>query len=223
MMLNDTTIQMFRPFMRLLEELAGEKSEILICRLTTENVFEVVERQGNIHSYVVGDSLTSITPELLEECNDLYRTCSGLRGDRSFRSIVMSIHDECKISGCIVVNFDVSDLIYLQRYLSGITGIGQPLYPERYDDISQLLDNMLEKAWNEIGKPVSSMKKKDKRAFIKYLDDRGYFQIKKSTEKVMNFLDISKFTLYAHLEEIRSAGQSSLVVGNKKLQEDETP
>ena len=63
---------------------------------------------------------------------------------------------------------------------------------------------MYKRQQEEIGKPVIYMKKKDKREFIKYLDDRGFFQIKKSSDRITNYLDISKFTLYSHLEDIRS-------------------
>ena len=72
------------------------------------------------------------------------------------------------------------------------------------DDVGQMMDMIIEQASAVIGKPTVYMNRADKKNFIKHLDERGVFQIKKSSERVAKFLDISKFTLYACLEEIRA-------------------
>ena len=47
------------------------------------------------------------------------------------------------------------------------------------------------------------MTREDKIEFIKLLDDKGVFYITKSSEKVCQYLNISKYTFYNYLDTIR--------------------
>ena len=58
------------------------------------------------------------------------------------------------------------------------------------------------------------MTKDDKVIAVKYLDSKGAFLIKKSVEKVSEFYNISKFTLYNYLGEIKE--QDDLPASNKQ-------
>ena len=40
-------------------------------------------------------------------------------------------------------------------------------------------------------------------AVVRYLDEKGVFLIKKSAERVAEFLDISRFTVYNYLNEVK--------------------
>jgi predicted transcriptional regulator YheO len=75
--------------------------------------------------------------------------------------------------------------------------------------VNQLLDALLKKAMEEVGKPVSYMTRDDKIRVVKYLDQKGAFLITKSGNRICQFLDISKFTLYSYLDEIHSEIQPS--------------
>lgn len=76
-------------------------------------------------------------------------------------------------------------------------------------NVRDLLDFLLQECQIEIGKPVAAMSKEDKCKAIKYLDKKGAFLVKKSGDKVCKFFDISKFTLYNYLDEIRAAEGSA--------------
>ena len=77
------------------------------------------------------------------------------------------------------------------------------------NDVNQLLDALLQKAMEEVGKPVSYMTREEKIGVVKYLDQKGAFLITKSGNRICQFLDISKFTLYSYLDEVHSETQSS--------------
>ena len=51
------------------------------------------------------------------------------------------------------------------------------------------------------GKQLSMLTKEDKVAVVRYLDEKGAFLIKKSAERVADFLGISRFTVYNYLNE----------------------
>ena len=70
-------------------------------------------------------------------------------------------------------------------------------------DVSQLTDYLIAQGLELVNKPVSQMTKDDKLTIIKYLDEKGTFLITKSGDKVCQFLNISKFTLYNYLDTIR--------------------
>ena len=48
---------------------------------------------------------------------------------------------------------------------------------------------------------LAMLTKEDKVAVVRYLDEKGAFLIKKSAEKVADFLGISRFTVYNYLNE----------------------
>ena len=48
---------------------------------------------------------------------------------------------------------------------------------------------------------LDTLDKEDKVAVVRYLDNKGAFLIKKSAERVADFLGISRFTVYNYLNE----------------------
>ena len=51
------------------------------------------------------------------------------------------------------------------------------------------------------GHTLDTLDKEDKVAVVRYLDNKGAFLIKKSAERVADFLGISRFTVYNYLNE----------------------
>ena len=52
------------------------------------------------------------------------------------------------------------------------------------------------------------MTKAEKLEVVRFLDRRGAFLITKSGDRVCEFLNISKFTLYNYLDAVRSEGEA---------------
>ena len=52
---------------------------------------------------------------------------------------------------------------------------------------------------------LDKMSKNDKFNLIKFLDEKGAFLVRNSSDKVCEFLDISKYTLYAYLKDIKKS------------------
>ena len=70
-------------------------------------------------------------------------------------------------------------------------------------DVNQLMDNLLIQCENMFDKPISHLNKDEKMKIIHFLDSKGAFLITKSGDRVCDFLNISKFTLYNYLENTR--------------------
>ena len=61
----------------------------------------------------------------------------------------------------------------------------------------------MQQAVESTGHTVDALEKEDKVAVVRYLDEKGVFLIKKSAERVAEFLDISRFTVYNYLNEVK--------------------
>ena len=75
--------------------------------------------------------------------------------------------------------------------------------------MNQLLDALLKKAQDEVGKPVAYMSREEKVRVVEYLDRKGAFLITRSGSRICSFLDISKFTLYSYLDEIHKENKTA--------------
>ena len=64
----------------------------------------------------------------------------------------------------------------------------------------ELMEKLILKSEELIGKPASIMNKDEKIKAIKFLNDSGVFLITKSGDKVSNHFGISKFTLYNYID-----------------------
>lgn len=125
-------------------------------------------------------------------------------GGKFIKSTTAAIYEKNQIIGTITTNLDVTDLVFVQNQLQDLSGYAATPIEKECSDVNQLMDLIISKASVMIGKPAMYMNKNDKKEFIRYLDERGFFQIKKSTDKAAKYLDISMFTLYSNLEEIRA-------------------
>jgi len=193
------------PVLRLLAAMLGSKSEVVVCRVTEERIFKIVFSENNTPEHSVGFIYNGLDLEALED--ESCGVYGGLHSEsgRFIKSYTVPIRSEQKLLGTVTVNMDVTDIVFAQNQFQELTGYIPKSGDGEFSDIGMLMDHLLDQAANAIGKPTAYMKKADKKEFIRYLDERGYFQIKKSTEKVAKFLDISKFTLYSCLEDIRAA------------------
>ena len=116
---------------------------------------------------------------------------------------------EGKVIGCLCVNFDVSDLLMADKALGALLSGPEAADPEKAEeffvnDVNQLLDALLQKVQEEIGKPAAYMTREEKISAEHFLDRKGAFLITKSGDRICQYLDISKFTLYSYLGEVHA-------------------
>ena len=67
-------------------------------------------------------------------------------------------------------------------------------------NVETLLDDLIEHSVKLIGKPVALMTKGDKIKAINFLNESGAFLITRSGDKIANYFNISKFTLYNYID-----------------------
>ena len=67
------------------------------------------------------------------------------------------------------------------------------------DNMVLYKENMMQRELIKTGKDISQLTKDEKSQIVNNLDKMGAFLIKKSVERVAEFLDISRFTIYNYL------------------------
>lgn len=189
-------------------------------------------RNGYITDRKVGDCGSNLGLEVLRgtvKDGDRYNYVINAQDGKLLRSSTMFLKDDDgKIIGSLCINTDITETVKFENYLrkynrfqipspgtdvppSETLASSQTRSPEHSDeapfeifakDVTQVLDFLIEGAQKHIGKSVDKMKRADKIEFIRYLDNKGAFLITKSSERVYEYLNISKFTFYNYLDTI---------------------
>lgn len=184
----------------------GSNCEVVLHDLKRpyESTIVAIEN-GHVTNRKVGDPGTNLGLELLRgsvENGNKFNYITQTKDGRLLRSTSIYLQNEQgKTIGALCINFDITELTMAKKAIDSITQRDvQPEYKEAFvNDVNELLDMLIQEAQDVIAKPVAMMSKEDKIEFIQHLDRRGAFLIKKSGERVCNYLNISKYTLYNYL------------------------
>lgn len=193
------------PMMQLLDSNLGSRCELIVCEVTAERNLKIIMSRNASVEHEVGFIFNGLDMNLLEENHGFLTGGTVSVGGKFIKSTTAAIYEDGQIVGTVTTNLDVTDIVFVQNQLQDLSGYAAPSGDKECSDVNELMDLIISKASKMIGKPTMYMNKNDKKEFIRYLDERGFFQIKKSTDKVAKFLDISMFTLYSNLEDIRSS------------------
>lgn len=103
------------------------------------------------------------------------------------------------------VNFDFTNISIAHSILGEMMNVGEDLDQaiERQNSVDYILEDLYDQAVARIGKPVPLMHKNERVRLIAYLDEKGAFSIHKSIPIISEKMDISRFTIYNYLKEIR--------------------
>ncbi len=82
---------------------------------------------------------------------------------------------------------------------------GTTYVQERFQkNVDQVLEQIIRDGVEKAGKSVEDMSRDDKIAVVSYLESRGAFLIRYSVDRVASLLQISKFTVYNYLDQIKA-------------------
>jgi len=200
-----------RSIMDMLEQHLGKDSEVVLHDLSKEFDDTVVDvRNGYITGSRAGrKGAVAVGLELhagLTEKGDRYNCISYTRDARVLRTSTVYFRDQRgRPAAAICIHTDITQTIKFENYLHSFNGY-EPDGADSakaFSDVRHMLESFLQQGQKLVSKPVSSMKREDKMRVLKFLDDCGVFLISKSNERVCEFLNISHFSLYNYLEQVR--------------------
>ena len=190
----------------------GDNCEVVLHDLTRPYDSTIVAiENGHVTGRKVGDPGTNLGLELLRGQSDSGNKINYVtqtKDGRILRSTSLYMRNsEGTVIGSLCINYDITDLMMAEKTLQSLTASGlQPEVRESFvSNVSDLLDQLIQEAQEQVGKPVAAMTKEDKTRLIQLLDQKGAFLIKKAGEKICSYLNISKYTLYSYLEESKTS------------------
>lgn len=208
-------IDMLKGVLDLLENHLGPNCEIVLHDNTTEYEHSIVDiRNGYITGRKIGDCGGNWGLEVLSKANPdshIYNKIVHMRNGKIIRGSSMFFqNDDGDNIGALCINMDITDSLKCEEYLKQFNQYSTPASSSSElfaTDVNQLMDNLLLQCENMFDKPTSSLNKDEKLEIIRFLDEKGAFLITKSGDRVCDFLNISKFTLYNYLETSRQGQQ----------------
>lgn len=211
-MLSDEKLVFLTQIAKALSGQFGENCEIVIHKINKENVNNTIVSIENGHvssrhlgdgpSQVVLEALKTDPAELVDHVNYLTRTHDG----RILKSSTVYFKDQTgNLDGIFAINYDITSLIAAESTLNSIISTNDKKDDDKEPDyipqnINELLDDLIEESVKLVGKPVPLMTKDDKVKCIQFLNNKGAFLVTKSGDKVANFFNISKYTLYSYID-----------------------
>jgi Uncharacterized protein conserved in bacteria len=203
----DEFFEMMKPMIRLISSALGANCEVVLHDMRKPENSIVGIENGHITGRKVGDSSTNLGLEVIrkpEEEGDLLNYLTSSKDGKVLKSSSLYFYDEQgKAISSVCINYNITDFMMAANVLNEFIRTAKKVDETFTGDINDVIENLLEEAVEKVGKPVPFMQKEDKLKLLKYLDDKGVFTVKRSMERVAMFLDISKFTVYNYLEEIR--------------------
>lgn len=205
--------EFWQKLLTMLEQQFGPHCEIILHDLTGDYAHTIVDiRNGHITGRKVGDCGSNLGLEVLRGTvrdGDRYNYVVHTPDGKILRSSTMFLkNDEGRVIGSLCINLDITQSVAFEGFLHQCNGYtpGAPAAPgkETFDgDINGVLEFLLQQATDLAGKPVEELSREEKIRFVGYLDAKGAFLVTKSSERVCEYLKISRFTLYNYLEMVR--------------------
>lgn len=189
----------------------GPSCEVLIHDLQGNlDTSLVYIENGTITNRHVGDGPSHVVLDVLnydDGSEGRFGYLTKTKDGRILKSSTMYIRDDNgNIEYLLGINQDITEFVMMHRSLESLIGIGQAetgTVEKITTSVSELLDDLLLEAERLVGKPGPLMNKVERLKAISYLNEKGAFLISKSSEKIAEYFNISKFTLYSDLNTVK--------------------
>lgn len=199
-----------------LRALLGKSCEVVIHDIS-DLEHSIVWIEGNVTGRQVGGMMSDLGLEMLRK-GDLhprfnYRTFTE-RG-KTLKSASIWLRDaNGEIFGAFCINLDVTRIAAIQEFVRDLApDESRPDLGEEFAaDLGDMIDMMIAECEYRLGCGADKMSKDQRIAVVRFLDERGCFQVRNSAPIVASRLGVSRKTIYNYLREIESEPEA--VVGS---------
>ena len=214
----DARLQALLPVVHGLAEMFGPECEVVLHDVGRLPHSIVAIENGVVTGRTVGDVPTDRmlrnlrNPDMTQDVRLYVSSHDG----RILKSLAVTLRDnDGEPFGLLGLNFDVSEIVQAQRALAHVTAVerlGSGVAPEAGEifaaDIREVVAGMITKILAEMGKTPAAMSRDEKMEVVKRLEERGAFLVKRSAEQVAEALDLSRYTIFSYLKEIRHGDEA---------------
>lgn len=202
------------PIVKTIAEMFGKNCEVVLHDLGRPQNSVIAIENGYITGRKIGDPITDFAlsswsqggfRNTREDKVINYKTKT--KDGRILKSSSVFIKDEKEnIVGCFCVNYDMTGYLMFDKTMKEFctfTELNGEKEETFINDVDEILDNIINKAIEETNKPVSLMQKKDNLRVVKSVEKKGGFMVKGSVDQLALKLNVSRFTIYNYLDEIK--------------------
>ena len=180
----------------------GPSCEVVFHDLTQDYDHTIVAiANGHITNRTVGGPGTNAGLKALKELSPDSNSSTYMthtKDGRTLKTTSAYFRDEQgNIVSSLCINLDVSDMLCMRNMLDAQLNIGKEENECFSNDISDVLESIINDTISHIGKPGFRMSRREKIEAIRYLDSHGAFLVKRSVERVCAALDVSRNSFYA--------------------------
>ena len=209
----------FAPVVKGIAKMFGTDCEVLLHDISNlENSIIMIEN-GHVTGRKIGSPMTDLGLYFLKsdlfKDNDFIANCqTESKFGKKLKSTTIFIRDnKRKIIGFLCINYALDHLTEIRKKIDDFCEVNKDVDKNVFnnkeneeffaDNLDDLLENIFIKAQEKLGKPIEKMKKNDKLELVRYLQKKGVFLVKGNIDKIANKLNVSRYTIYNYLSEIK--------------------
>ena len=217
---NNPALEKYIPFVKTIAEMFGKKCEVLIHDFSNPQHSIIAIENGQITGRKIGDPITDLALSVWREngyenkkTDRIVNYKTKSKDGKILKSSTVFIrNNQKKIIGCICINYDITLHSMFHKVMDEFCTTVD-LDKEKSEkgietftsDVNEVLKNIIQEAVEKIGKPISLMQKEDKLMVAKIADEKGAFLIKGAITQLAKEINVSRFTIYNYLEEIKAS------------------
>lgn len=215
----DPRMKTLLPLVRGLAEMFGPACEVVLHDLRALPHSIVAIENGQVTNRAVGDVPTDRMLRSLRHADQApdTRIYVSSRDGRFLKSLAVTLRDEDGAPFAILgMNLDVSEIVGAQRALASLSTVSpaeDAAVTEREEifanDIREVVAGMISQLLHEMGKTPATMTRDEKLTVVARLEERGAFLVKRAAEQVAEALNLSRYTIFSYLKEIRHGADES--------------
>jgi len=208
------------PLAKTIAEMFGKKCEVLIHDFSNPQHSIIAIENGHVTGRKIGDPITDLALATWKKggygdkkTDRIVNYKTKTKDGRMLKSSSVFIRDnQKKIIGCMCINYDLTEHSMFHKVMDdfctaidldeGKSEKGVEIFT---DNVNEVLENIIQEAIDKIGIPVSLMQKEDKLMVTKIADEKGAFLIKGAITQIAKEINVSRFTIYNYLEEIKAS------------------
>jgi predicted transcriptional regulator YheO len=210
------TLEALIPLVHALGATFGRDCEVVLHDVSDLTSSVVAIANGHVTNRQVGSPATDFLVSLLERGTEDKEQTAGVNyrshtdDGRLLKCTTVLIRDaDSAVIGALCINYDLTHLQVATAALEDLSRIEETdesagteeTFPR---DASSFLQIMIDSALSRLSKPPALLTKKDNLEVVRELDENDIFSIKHAVEAVARRLNVSRYTIYNYIDEVRS-------------------
>ena len=214
------------PLVKTIAHMFGKNCEVALHDFSNPQHSIIAIENGHVTGRKIGASITDFALSIWrkggygkKKKDEIVNYRTKTKNGKILKSSTVFIRDDQKkIIGCLCINYDLTEYLMFNKIVGEFcTTID--LDKEKSNkasetftnDVDEVLENIIKEAIEKIGKPVSIMQKDDKLLVVKIVDEKGGFLIKGAITQLAAEINVSRYTIYNYLEELKSKKKREVI------------